>query len=272
MSAIAIIAGGGLLPRDVKEELQGKGREVHVIAFHGQTDQDLVQDVPHAWFGLGAVGKIIRYLKSNKVQDVVLAGHIKRPAWSELSLDVKAVMLIAKYGVRSKGDDGLLSAVVKVLEGEGIRVVPPDSILSNLKTSLGIMTRTKPDSYAIGDVEKGIKILKHMSELDVGQAVVIQQGLVLGIEAIEGTQQLISRSGELRRDKARPGGILIKAAKLQQSEQVDLPAIGPDTISQLRAAGLRGVAIEAGRSLILSKEETIKRADELGLFIMGVRV
>lgn len=272
MSAIAIISGRGLLPKDIKNELLSKNRELHIIAFHGQTDECLIEDLPHAWFNLGSVNKIIKYLNNHNISEVVMAGSITRPAWSEISLDLKAIMLIAKYGVRTKGDDGLLSAVIKYLESEKIKVISPDEILCNLRTDPGIVTRAKPSEENLADINKGISILNHISTIDIGQAVVIQQSLVLGVEAIEGTEKLISRTGELRRDKSKSGGVLVKIAKLQQSERVDLPTIGPDTIDQLHQAGFAGIAIEAKRSLILAKAETIKRANDLGVFIMGVKV
>jgi DUF1009 family protein len=174
--------------------------------------------------------------------------------------------------VRNKGDDGLLSSVIKYLESEKIKVISPDEILCNLKTDPGIVTRANPSEESLSDIDKGINLLNHMSAIDIGQAIVIQQGLVLGIEAIEGTEELIARTGKLRRDQSKSGGVLVKIAKLQQSERVDLPTIGPDTIDQLHKSGFVGIAIEAERSLILAKTETIKRANDLGIFIMGVKV
>jgi DUF1009 family protein len=179
-------------------------------------------------------------------------------------------MFLAKVGARAFGDDGLLSAVVKELEAEGFRVIGADDVFESLRTPLGPCGRLAPDDAALVDIDRGIEVVRAIGQLDVGQAVVVQQGVVLGVEAIEGTDALLDRCAVVRRSGR--GGVLVKIAKPGQEHRVDLPTIGPGTITRAISAGLRGIALEAHRSLIIDRAAVIRAADEAGLFVVGVKV
>jgi DUF1009 family protein len=253
----------------VIEACRAAGRDFFVLAFEGHTDPATVADAPHAWVRLGAVGEALRRLHDAKVEEVVLAGPVQRPSFDDLRPDWRGAMFLAKVGARAFGDDGLLSAVVKELESEGFRVVGADDVFGNLRTPLGPCGRLKPDSVSETDIRRGIDVVQAVGRLDVGQAVVVQQGVVLGIEAIEGTDALLDRCAGLRR--SGHGGVLVKIAKPGQERRVDLPTIGPGTVQRAVAAGLAGIALEAGQSLIIDRAAVVGAADAAGLFIVGIK-
>ena len=266
---LGIIAGSGTLPRRLVETCRAAGRSVFVLALEGDADQATVADVPHGWCRLGAAATGLDLLRANAVTDLVLAGGVHRPSLSSLLPDWRAAKFFARVGYRALGDDGLLSAIVKELEREGFRVIGADDILTaeNLMPA-GPLGLHKPDDEAMADIDHGLRVARALGALDIGQAVIIQQGLVLGVEAAEGTDELIRRCGALRR--AGAGGVLIKIAKPGQERRADRPTIGPQTVALAAAAGLQGIAAEAGMTLILDRSEMVRAADEAGLFVVGV--
>lgn len=265
---LAVLAGSGPLPDQVLRAARAAGREVFVLAFEGETDAALVRDVPHAWVPLGAVGRAIRILHDSGAKEVCMIGPVRRPNLKALKLDWRGMQLLARLGLRSQGDDRLLRLIVTELEREGFRVVGADAVMGSLVASAGPMTRATPDQSAARDIELGVQVATRLGELDVGQAVVVQQGLVLGVEAVEGTDGLLSRCAELRRQG--PGGVLVKIKKPRQERRADLPTIGPNTARLAAAAGLSGIAVHAGHCLIIDRAEVIEAADRTGLFIVGV--
>ena len=265
---IALLAGRGDLPRALIHVFQNQNRPFVVLAFKGQTEEALLKEAPHIWLHFGEIGKALSYMKENNIQEIVMAGAISRPAMSEIRPDWEGVKWLAKIGSKALGDDNILKLVIDMIVERGYRVVGPDDILSDLLAKEGVLTHMIPDEQAWRDIGRGVEVLSALSPVDVGQAVVVQEGLILGIEALEGTDALIERAGALRRPGL--GGILIKIAKRQQEQRVDLPTIGPETIHKMVKAGLRGVAIEASRTLILNREEVLKLAQKKGLFIVGL--
>lgn len=265
---IALVAGKGDLPVTLLQVFQKQNRPFVILAFKGQTEKTLVQNLPHIWLHFGEAGKALHYVKEHKIQEIVMAGTISRPALSEIRPDWEGVKCLAKIGSKALGDDNLLTLIIGMIEGYGYKIVGPETILDNLLAPEGILTSIEPDEQAWRDIGRGVEILSALSPVDVGQAVVIQEGLVLGIEAIEGTDALIKRAGALSRSGL--GGVLIKTAKHQQEQRVDLPTIGLETIRIAFQAGLRGIAVEAGRTLFLDREEVLKLAQEKGFFIVGL--
>lgn len=268
MRTLGILAGKGELPARLIAACRASGRPFFVLAFEGQTDAALVEGVSHGWCRLGAAGTAFKLLREHGVQDLVMAGRMSRPSLAELRPDLRATRFFAKVGVKALGDDGLLSAVVKEIEIEGFKVVGVDAVLADLLAPAGLYTRTAPDDQAHADIKRGVQVARELGRLDVGQAVVVQQGLVLGVEAIEGTDALLARCGGLRREG--PGGVLVKVSKPGQERRVDLPTIGVSTVTAAAAAGLRGIAVEAGRSLVVDRLAIAKEADTAGIFVIGV--
>ncbi len=268
-ATLGILAGGGVLPRRVAEAAIAAGRPVFLVAFEGQAEPEMVSGFPHVWVRLGAAGRTISELKKAGVVDLVMAGPVRRPTIAELGLDWRGMQLFARIGTRAAlGDDGLLSAVAQELEQEGFHLLGAHQVLSGGTAQAGVLGRHAPDADAARDIDWGVHVARALGGLDIGQAVVVQQGIVLGVEAIEGTDALLSRVAGLRR--AGPAGVLVKISKPQQDRRVDLPTIGPKTIVLAAAAGLRGVAIEASGTILLDRGAIVSAADESGLFLVAL--
>lgn len=265
---VGIVAGGGDLPRRLVDACRAARIDVFVLALEGAAGPQTVADVPHAWCRLGAGGAALDMLRANEVTDLVFAGGVQRPTLASLRPDWRAAKFFAKVGYRALGDDGLLSAIVKEVEAEGFRVHGAHQLLELLMPE-GPLGAHTPDPGAQADIERGVRVARALGALDVGQAVVVQQGLVLGIEAIEGTDALLQRCAGLRREGA--GGVLVKVEKPGQERRMDLPTIGPDTVTAADNAGLRGIAVEAGGTLVLDRDDVIRRADAAGMFVVGIR-
>lgn len=266
---LGIVAGSGALPQRLIESCRAQGREVFVVAIDGEADPVAVGDVPHDWCRLGAAAKALSLLRDNGVTEVVLAGGVKRPTLTAIRPDWRAAKFFAKVGYRLLGDDGLLSAVAKELEGEGFRLVGAHELLDRAASvPEGPLGSCRPSDDAAADIARGLVIARALGSLDIGQAVVVQQGLVLGVEAIEGTDALIQRCGGLRRNG--PGGVLIKLQKPGQETRIDRPTIGPQTVRLAAEAGLQGIAVEAGATLLLDRDELVRAANAAGLFVVGV--
>ncbi len=267
---LAIFAGGGELPARLAEAARGSGRDVFMVAFEGHTLASAVVGVPHLWSRFGAASAILDFLHGHGVTELVLAGPVRRPSITEIMPDWRATKFLARIGARALGDDGFLRGIVRGLEEEGFRVVGIQDILSDLLAPVGALGALMPDAAAEADIARGIEVARMVGALDVGQAVVVQQGLVLGVEAIEGTDALINRCGPLRRDGV--GGVLVKVKKPQQDRRLDLPTVGVQTVQSAAAAGLRGIAIEAGGTLVMDRPALVAAADGAGLFVVGVTV
>jgi UDP-2,3-diacylglucosamine hydrolase len=267
---LGIVAGGGLLPGHIAHRCREQGREVFIVALEQQADPAVVEPWPHVWVRLGAAGTAIRHLREAGVEEVVMAGPVRRPSLSELRPDGRALRFLAR-GALSGGDDGLLSAVVRTLEeDEGFRIVSVQDVAGGLLARHGKLGAHEPGEDDQADIARGVKVLSALGAVDVGQAVVVQAGVVLGVEAIEGTDALIRRCGDLRRQGKGP--VLIKLAKDGQEQRVDLPTIGPETVAGCRDAGFSGIAVEAGRSLIVDRDAAIAAADAAGMFLVGLRL
>jgi UDP-2,3-diacylglucosamine hydrolase len=268
---LGIIAGSGGLPRRLIESCRAKGREVFVLALQGAAEPETVEGVAHAWCRMGAAATGLGLLRDHGVTDLVLAGSIRRPTLAAIRPDWRATKFFAKVGYRMLGDDGLLSAIVKELEIEGFRLLGAHELLAEgAALPEGPLGKLAPHSDAAADISRGVAVARALGGLDIGQAVVVQQGLVLGVEAIEGTDALLRRCAGLRRDG--PGGVLVKLAKPGQEARVDRPTIGPQTVTLAAEAGLQGIAAEAGATLLLGRDEVVRAADAAGLFVVGIRV
>jgi DUF1009 family protein len=267
---LGIIAGKGELPALILDAVRAEGRPVFVLALEGQSDPNLVAECDHAWIPMGAIGRGIDAFKQAGVIQVVFAGGVRRPSLLKFGLDGRGAKLLAKIGKAALGDDRLLTVLINELENDGLSVVGADDILGDLLAKAGPLGRHVPDELAGEDISRGIEIAQSLGRLDVGQAVAVQQGIVLGVEAIEGTDALISRAGAVAREG--PGGILVKIKKPGQERRADLPTIGRSTVEACARAGLRGIAVEAGATLILGRSGAVEAADAAGLFIVGIKV
>ena len=240
-----------------------------VLALEGAAEPETVHGVPHAWCRLGGAVTGLSLLRQNNVTELVLAGSVRRPSLVTLRPDWRAAKLFARIGYRALGDDGLLSAVVNELEQEGFRVISPDQLLDREIIRAGPLGIIQPDPQSGRDIEHGLRIARAVGALDIGQAVVVQQGLVLGVEAIEGTDELLRRCAALRREGL--GGVLVKVEKPGQERRADRPTIGPRTVVLAAETGLVGIAVEADATIVIDRDEVIRAADQAGLFVVGVQ-
>jgi DUF1009 family protein len=268
-SKLGIIAGGGTAPLQLIEACQRTGRAFFVVCLEGQAEAGLAEGLPHVWLRLGAGEALKKNLQNQGVAEIVMIGRVRRPSLTELRPDWLALKVLTKGGLKGLGDDGLLQGVASALEAEiGVRVLGAQEVFADLLAPSGLLTKRAPDGQDEKDIRRGIEVATSLGLADVGQAVVVQQGLVLGVEAIEGTDALIARAGSLKREGG--GGVLIKRAKPQQDRRFDLPSIGPGTVTALAAAGLAGVAVQADRSLLIEREKTIALADQKNIFILSL--
>jgi len=266
---LGILAGGGPLPGNLIEACKSSGRDYFVLAFEGQADPDVIGEAPQAWVRLGSVEEAIGRLRAEQCEELVLAGPVRRPSLAELRPDRRAARFLAR-GLLSKGDNGLLGAVVRSLEEEeGFRVVGADTILADLRAVAGPFGRHTPTPDDEADIARGVDVVYHIGRLDIGQAVVIRKGIVLGVEAAEGTEALLQRCGALQGESH--GGVLVKLPKPGQEKRADLPAIGPKTVAGAVEAGLAGIAVAAGATLIIEPTRVIADADAAGLFVVGIK-
>ncbi|MFA6279174.1 MAG: UDP-2,3-diacylglucosamine diphosphatase LpxI [Bdellovibrionales bacterium] len=267
---LGILAGGGAAPRQLIAACQALDRPFFVVCLEGHAEPDLAgAGVPHEVLPLGAFARLKELCEREKIEDIIMLGRVRRPSVAELKPDWLTLKILTKIGMNALGDDGLLRGVGKALEDEcGVRLVGVADVFADLLAPEGTLTTVVPDELAQEDIRRAVEIASTLGRLDVGQAVIVQQGIILGVEAVEGTDALIERSLGVRRDGG--GGVLVKIAKPQQDNRFDLPTIGIDTVRHVHAAGLAGIAVEAGRSLILEREKTIEAADMLGVFIVGL--
>jgi len=268
---LGIVAGAGPLPHRVADACRKRGEDVHVVRLAGMADADLSAFAGET-AGIAEAGRIIRSLKDAGCDAVAMAGVVKRPDFRGLKPDWRGAALIPKLvSAAARGDGAILSALVETFEGEGFIVVGADEAMCELLVAQGPLGRLAPDLDALADIAKGAAVIRALGPFDVGQGAVVASGHVLAIEAAEGTDAMLDRCatfGAVARGGAR-NGVLVKRPKPFQELRVDLPTIGAETVRRAHAAGLRGVAVEAGRSIAIDAAEVAAVADALGLFVYG---
>lgn len=271
---LGIIAGGGELPLAIARAAEADGRTVFVLALSGMANPSDVAGFPHAFASLGELGKAIRVLKEAGCSEVTLAGKVARPEFSKLKLDPRGALALPRVMAAAlKGDDALLRALVAIFEKEGMRVIGSADAACGLVAPLGPLGKFSPAPQHDADILHAIRVVVALGTLDIGQAAVVCEGLVLAVEAAEGTDAMLARvatlPGALRGTPKSPKGVLVKAAKPNQERRVDLPVIGVRTVELVSAAGLSGIAVEGGAALVMNRAQVTEAADRLGLFIFG---
>ncbi|MBI3676533.1 MAG: UDP-2,3-diacylglucosamine diphosphatase LpxI [Proteobacteria bacterium] len=274
MAALGIIAGGGELPIAIAESVRDRREDYFVVAIEGMADKDVFDAVPHAWSGIGQLGKTLDLLKKAGCDRLTFAGRVTRPEWKSISLDGRGMMAVAKVAASALlGDDNLMRTALGLFEKEGFKVIGTAEAAPDLIAPEGVYGRLRPDTQAEKDMALAAKVVRRMGELDIGQAAAVADGLVLAVEAAEGTDAMLARLKDLplvvRGSQKTRRGVLVKSPKPRQERRVDLPVIGVRTVELAAEGGLAGIAVEAGSSLIMRKSRLIETADRLGLFVMG---
>ncbi len=258
-----------MLPGRVAAAAIAAGRRVFLLGLDGFADRAVLGPYPHAFVRIGAAGRILQLLRAHGCAELVLIGPVRRPSLLDLRPDAEGTRILARIGRAAfAGDDGLLAAVIRVLGEEGFRVLGAHEVLAEAVAPAGVLSRVVPDAQAMADIGRAAEVARALGGADVGQGCVVQQGLVLAVEAAEGTDAMLARCGALAR--AGPGGVLVKLVKPGQERRADLPTIGPDTVRAARQAGLRGIAFEAGGTILADRAATIAAADAAGLFLLGL--
>jgi UDP-2,3-diacylglucosamine hydrolase len=273
MSTLGIIAGSGALPCAVARSVEDAGDRVFLVGLRGVADPE-IDRFPHGWASLGEAGKMLRLLREKQCQRVLFAGRVARPGFSEMNADAKGILLMPRIVTAARrGDDALLRALSQILVEEGFSPVGIAEAAPGLLATEGKLARVKPGTGDMRDIALGIKAVRALGALDIGQAAVVCAGLVLAVEAAEGTDAMIRRAGGLpqtvRGTPERRRGVLVKALKPTQDGRTDLPVVGVQTVANAADAGLAGIAVEAGRSVIVERQHVEAAADSAGLFLFG---
>jgi len=274
-SPIGLIAAGGVMPFAVADSLIARGVNPVLFALKGSCDPVAVQRFRHHWISLGQVGRAVRLFRAENCRDLVFIGTLVRPALSEIRLDWGTLRVIGRLWAAFRGgDDHLLSGIGRILEQDGFRMVGIKDVAPDLLMPRGCLTLKAPDENAAADIARGRDVLRALSPFDIGQAAVVIDSHVVGVEDIEGTDGLLARVARLRKEgrirASRGRGVLVKAPKSGQDLRFDLPTIGPRTIEAADAAGLAGIAVTAGETTVVEAQIMIEAADAAGLFITGV--
>lgn len=264
---LGLIAGDGALPRAIARAARAKGREVIGVAFPDITDPALEGDVSRIrWLSPGRVGEVLEFLAHSGVKDAVMAGKVAKAGLlaGRLELDDRGRALLS--GLPDLRDGTVLGALASVLESEGIELRPQAALVPELLASEGILGGVNPTPDQLEDVAFGWPIAREIAGMDVGQTVVVQDRSVVAVEALEGTDEAIRRAGKLGRSRL----CIVKVARPEQDPRFDLPAIGPGTLEVAALSGVRVVAIEAGRTVVLDREAVVARANAAGIALIGV--
>jgi DUF1009 family protein len=271
---LGLIAGGGSLPLEIAEHCRRVGRPLFVIRLKGFAEPALAA-YEGADVGLAELGKCLKTLKRAACQAVCLAGRVSRPDFKALAPDLRGLAALPGVVAAARnGDDALLRFLLGEFEKEGFAVEGAEEVMRDLCLRLGPLGAHAPTPEQLADAHRALEVARAVGRLDVGQAAVVCDGLVLAVEAQEGTDAMLTRvaglPGHLRGRPGEARGVLAKAPKPIQETRVDLPTIGLATVRNAHAAGLAGIIGEEGRLLVLDRAEVIALADELGLFVLGV--
>lgn len=263
---LGLIAGNGRFPFLVAAAARKSGRRVIAVAINEEASPELAQSVDAIhWVGLGQLGKCIDALRSAGVREAVMAGQVKhKQIFSGIVPDVKLMGVLARLAVKST--DSLIGGVADALARDGITLLPSTALLADLMARPGPNGRRRPSRDEARDIEYGQEVARALTALDVGQTVVVKDRAAVALEAMEGTDEVIRRAGRI----AGPGCTVVKLAKPRQDMRFDVPVVGPGTLDAMCEAGALVLAVEAGRTLLLDRDEFLVRADAAGIAVVGV--
>ncbi|MBK8009305.1 MAG: UDP-2,3-diacylglucosamine diphosphatase LpxI [Rhizobiales bacterium] len=273
-STVAIICGGGAFPAAIADAVLAQGRPVYLFLVKGFADAAL-ERYPHEWVKIGALAKFVASSRKHGAKDIVIIGSSVRPRLSQIGFDWKSALLLPRLArMFLGGDNSLLSGVAKIFEENGLTVRGAHEVAPQILMPEGLATRLLPNAKENEAIKAGRDLLRAIDGFDVGQAVVVAGKRIVAIEGAEGTQGLLARVEEMRRNgRLRLGareGVLVKLPKPSQDRRLDLPAIGIDTIAQAKAAGLAGIAVEARGSIVVDAQKFVEAAEQAGLFVVAL--
>jgi DUF1009 family protein len=272
---VGLIAGGGVMPFAVADSLTARGIDTVVFALKGACDPLAAGRFRHHWISVGQLGRAEKLFRAENCQNLIFIGTLVRPALSEIRLDWGTLRVLGRVWAAFRGgDDHLLSGIGRILEQDGFRMMGIKDVAPELLMPEGCVTLKSPDENAVADIARGREVLRALSPFDIGQAVIVIDGHVVGVEDIEGTDGLLARVARLRaegRIRAKAArGVLVKAPKNGQDLRFDLPTVGSRTVEGAKAASLAGIAIIAGNTVVVEPQAMVEAADAAGLFVTGV--
>jgi UDP-2,3-diacylglucosamine hydrolase len=272
---LALICGGGTLPLAVADSAKKHGRDLVLFPISGHADPATVFRYRHHWLRVGQFGAFTRLAKAAGCRDVVWIGALVRPSLWSLRPDLLAIRSLPKI-IRAYrgGDNHLLTGVSKLFEEQGFRLVGAHEVAPEILVPEGALGRVEASERDREDITFGFEYLRASGAFDIGQAVVVAGKRIVAVEAAEGTDQMVARVAELRAS-GRMGvpsgiGVLVKAPKPGQDHRFDLPSIGPRTVAGVAGAGLAGIAVVSGKTVIADAESVVREADHAGIFVVGV--
>jgi DUF1009 family protein len=274
-SPVGVIAGGGAMPFAVAESLKSRGLDPVLFGLKGVCDPAAAERFRHHWITVGQYGRAKKLFRQENCTNLVFIGTLVRPSLSEIRLDWATLRIMGRvWSAYRGGDDHLLSSVGRIFEQDGFRLLGLKEAAPDLLMPEGCVTRKMPDQSAMSDVARGCEVLRALGAFDIGQAAVVIDNHVVGVEGIEGTDELLKRVADLRtrgRIRASGGrGVLVKAPKSGQDLRFDLPTVGSRTVEGIAAAGLAGLAVIAGNTVVADAQAMIEAADTANLFIVGL--
>ncbi len=272
---LAIICGGGSLPFAVADAVARRGRRAVLFPIRGFGDPAAVERYPHHWIALGQFGRMCRLASAERCRDVVFIGNLIRPSLREIRLDWQTIRLMPRIArLYRGGDDRLLSGIGRIFEEHGFRLLGAHEVAPEILVREGVMGKRRPSERDEADIATGLAVLAAMGPFDIGQAAVVASGHVIAVEAAEGTDAMLARVAELRRlGRIRYPvgvGVLVKAPKPSQDRRLDLPSIGPQTVAGVIRAGLAGLAVVAGGTIMAQPDAVVATADRGKIFVIGL--
>jgi DUF1009 family protein len=273
--SLAIICGGGSLPAAVADAVARRGRRPVMFGIRGWADTAAIDRYAHHWIAIGQAGRFFRLARAENCREVLFIGTLLRPPITQLRLDWQTIRampgLIRAY---RGGDDKLISGVASIAESGGLRVVGVKDVAPEVLVPEGVIGSYRPSQRDRTDIARALDVIAALGPFDVGQAAVVADNNVLAVEAAEGTDNLLNRIAELRRlgrVTSPPGiGVLVKAPKPGQDRRFDLPSIGPRTVENVARAGLAGLAVTAGSTMIAEAQAVTAAADREKIFLVGI--
>lgn len=267
---LAIFAGRGQLPQILIKNCQKNNIDFQVFLLASEKyDHDYTKFNPIS-LKYGEIGRFLQELQQKNIKNIIFIGAVNKPNFSNLKVDAKGTVLVAKIlANKILGDDAVLSTVIKYFQKQGFKILQINDLLDDIVSKKGALTTAKPDKSDLKNIEIAKKAIQHFAKFDVGQAVLVAQKQIIAVEALEGTDNMIKRASTLKTDYQN-NAILVKMKKPNQSAKADLPTIGLKTIENCAKNNIKGIAIEAKKTLIIDKEKVIAKANENNIFLIAI--
>jgi len=269
MANIGIIAGGGQLPILIGKNLIKSGKSVTFFCIEPYAKKNDYKILPSFIIKLESISQILKLLRNNKIQKIIMAGKVIRPSLKDIKFDLKTIKFFKEYVLQSKGDDKLLLSITKFMEKEGFTFINWKNECQNLFINKDIITKKKPNKTSFLNLKTGLETFHKLGKIDLSQSMIIQNNIILGIEAAEGTDELIKRCYKYK--KKGDKGVLLKFSKYNQDQRFDVPVIGLNTFKLLKKYDYEGIFVDKKDLILLDKKRSIDYCNNNSIFIYGAK-